>query len=299
MKTNNVKEKNLPMLLIAVVAALAVVGCVVLMFLNKRANDNLAAVEEMMAFEKEQLESEYQDLAIQYDGYQINLSNDSLMNLLDQEKQHVQDLLEELRITKATDARKIAALKKELATVRAVMVEYVHQIDSLSHQNKRLVAENQQVRQQYQEVAQQAQQLTQEKTALTEKVQRASMMEVSKVEVLMLNKRDRTTKLFGQLQKLQINFSVLKNITTAPGSKTVYLQIRQPNGEVLVKSIHNVFNYENKQIEYSLKKEFDYEGEEVAMTLYWTVEEVLEKGLYNADFFIDGNLVGSFPFALN
>jgi hypothetical protein len=32
--------------------------------------------------------------------------------------------------------------------------------------------------------------------------------------------------------------------------------------------------------------------------MYWNVEEVLQIGTYNADFFIDGNLVGSFPFRI-
>lgn len=292
-------EKNKGLVIGAmVVAIVAICACVWLALQTKQAKEDLAAAEEIMAFEKEQLESEYEDLAIQYDGYQINISNDSLAQLLSEEKQHVQDLLEELRITKATDARKIAALKKELATVRAVMVEYVHQIDSLNADNKRLTQENREVRQQYQNVTAQNQQLTQEKTALTEKVQRASMMEIGNFSVTTLNKRDRKTGLFGQIQKLQFDFHVMKNVTAEPGMKTVYMRLRQPNGEIMVKSARNVFTYENQSIEYSMKKEFEYAGEEVSEVLYWPVEEILEKGMYNADFFIDGNLVGSFPFTL-
>lgn len=292
-------EKSKGLMIGAMVAAVAAI-CVSVWFAlqAKQAKEDLAAAEEIMAFEKEQLESEYEDLAIQYDGYQINLSNDSLAQLLFEEKQHVQDLLEELRITKATDARKIAALKKELATVRAVMVEYVHQIDSLNADNKRLTKENREVRQQYQTVTAQNQQLTQEKTALTEKVQRASMMEVGDFSVTTLNKRDRKTGIFGQIQKLQFDFHILKNVTAEPGMKTVYMRLRQPNGEIMVKSARSVFTYENQSIEYSIKKEFEYAGEEVSEVLYWPVEEILEKGMYNADFFIDGNLVGSFPFTL-
>ena len=101
------------------------IGIILLFVQNTRQKGDIAAMEEMMTFEKEQLESEYEELAMQYDGYNINISNDSLVQELAQEKQRVQDLLEELRITKATDARKIAALKKELTTLRAVMRDYV------------------------------------------------------------------------------------------------------------------------------------------------------------------------------
>ena len=118
------------------------IGIILLFVQNTRQKGDIAAMEEMMTFEKEQLESEYEDLAMQYDGYNINISNDSLVQELAQEKQRVQDLLEELRITKATDARKIAALKKELTTLRAVMRDYVAQIDSLNRENQQIRQEN-------------------------------------------------------------------------------------------------------------------------------------------------------------
>ena len=252
-----------------------------------------------MEFEKEQLEDEYEELAIQFDGYQTtDIHNDSLVQLLSQEKQHVQDLLEELRITKVTNARRIAELKKELATVRQVMVTYVQQIDSLDRTNKALVKENQQVKQQYQAVARQAQQLEEERTQLAEVVTRASMLEISDFAVTFLNKRDRKTTIYAQILKLQFDYTIARNITNTPGMKTVYLRLTRPDGEVMQKSISDVFTFENSEIAYSVSKEFEYEGEAIAGTMYWTVEEILQKGIYNADFFIDGQLIGSFPFEL-
>ena len=283
-------------LLLAIIAVL-VIGIALLLVQNYRQQENIDAMAETMEFEKEQLEEEYEDLALQYDGYQINIKNDSLADLLAQEKQRVQDLREELRITKATDAKKINALKKELATIREVMVQYVHQIDSLDLQNKQLAQENREVREQFAAVQEENQSLNEEKTKLTEVVSRASMMEVAHFSCTTLNKRDRKTTIFSQIQKLQFDFSILKNITTQPGVKTVYLRLIAPDGEVMTKN-NATFEYENGQIEYSLRKDFEYAGEQVNEVLYWPVEEILQKGIYNADFFIDGNLVGSFPFQL-
>ena len=283
-------------LLLAIIAVL-VIGIALLLVQNYRQQENIDAMAETMEFEKEQLEEEYEDLALQYDGYQINIKNDSLADLLAQEKQRVQDLREELRITKATDAKKINALKKELATIREVMVQYVHQIDSLDRQNKQLAQENREVREQFAAVQEENQSLNEEKTKLTEVVSRASMMEVAQFSCTTLNKRDRKTTIFSQIQKLQFDFSILKNITTQPGIKTVYLRLIAPDGEVMTKN-NATFEYENGRIEYSLRKDFEYAGEQVNEVLYWPVEEILQKGIYNADFFIDGNLVGSFPFTL-
>ena len=193
------------------------IGIILLFVQNTRQKGDIAAMEEMMTFEKEQLESEYEDLAMQYDGYNINISNDSLVQELAQEKQRVQDLLEELRITKATDARKIAALKKELTTLRAVMRDYVAQIDSLNRENQQIRQENKEVRQQYQVAQAENETLTQEKSRLTEVVSRAAMMEVTGFKMTPLNKRDRATSRFNAIQKLQFDFTIAKNITTAPG----------------------------------------------------------------------------------
>lgn len=292
-------NKNKYIALIVGIVVLALCVCA-LVWMNLQQKTEIKEIVEQMEFEKEQLEEEYEELAIQFDGYQTpDIHNDSLVELLSQEKQRVQDLLEELRITKVTNARRIAELKKELATVRQVMVSYVHQIDSLDRTNKRLVKENQQVKQQYQEVARQAQQLEEERTQLAEVVSRASMLEISHFEMIALNKRDRKTTIYNQIQKLQFDYTIGRNITNKPGMKTLYMRITRPDGEVMQKSLNDVFRFENSEIDYSISKEFEYAGEEISGSLYWLVEEILQIGWYNADFFVDGELIGSFPFQIN
>ncbi len=291
------KNKYIALIIGLVVLALCVCA---LVWMNLQQKTEMKEMVELMEFEKEQLEDEYEELAIQFDGYQTpDIHNDSLVELLSQEKQRVQDLLEELRITKVTNARRIAELKKELATVRQVMVSYVHQIDSLDRTNKRLVAENQQVKQQYQEVARQAQQLEEERTQLAEVVSRASMLEITEFQMIPLNKRDRKTSIYNQIQKLQFDYTVGRNITNEPGMKTLYMRITRPDGEVMQKSLNDVFPFENSEIAYSVSKEFEYAGEEISGSLYWLVEEILQTGIYNADFFVDGELIGSFPFEIH
>ncbi len=299
MTENSTKKNTTKIVLISLVAALAIVS-LLLVWMNLQQKTEMKEMVEIMEFEKEQLEDEYEELAIQFDGYQSqDIHNDSLVQLLAKEQQRVQDLREELRITKVTNARRIAELKKELATVRQVMVSYVHQIDSLDRTNKRLVKENQQVKQQYQEVARQAQQLEEERTQLAEVVSRASMLEISSFQMTPLNKRDRKTTVYSQILKLQFDYTIARNITNTPGLKTLYLRVTRPDGEVMQKNVHDVFAFENSEIAYSVSKDFEYEGEEVSGAMYWLVEEILQVGIYNADFFVDGELIGSFPFEIH
>ena len=298
MTEKSTKKNTTKIVLIFLIVALAIVS-VLLVWMNLQQKTEMKEMVELMEFEKEQLEDEYEELAIQFDGYQTqDIHNDSLVELLSQEKQRVQDLLEELRITKVTNARRIAELKKELATVRQVMVSYVHQIDSLDRTNKRLVAENQQVKQQYQEAARQAKQLEKERTQLAEVVSRASMLEINHFQMTPLNKRDRKTSIYNQIQKLQFDYTVGRDITNKPGMKTLYMRITRPDGEVMQKSVDDVFRFENSDIAYSVSKDFEYAGEEISGSLYWLVEEILQIGWYNADFFVDGELIGSFPFQI-
>ena len=298
MNKKNTQKDPKRVIFIALIVALAGVSAY-LVWMNFQQKNEMKEMVELMEFEKEQLEDEYEELAIQFDGYQTpNLHNDSLVELLSQEKQRVQDLLEELRITKVTNARRIAELKKELATVRQVMVSYVHQIDSLDRANKQLAKENQQVKKQYQEVARQAQQLEEERTQLAEVVSRASMLEISHFQMTTLNKRDRKTSMYNQIQKLQFDYTIARNITNKPGMKTLYMRITRPDGEVMQKSVNDVFAFENSEIAYSVSKDFEYAGEEISSSLYWLVEEILQIGWYNADFFVDGELIGSFPFEI-
>ena len=294
------KDSKRVVLIILIVALVVLIGIsAFLVWTNQKQKTEFKEIVEMMEFEKEQLEDEYEEFAIQFDGYQTpEIHNDSLVELLSQEKQRVQDLLEELRITKATNARRIAELKKELATVREVMVSYVQQIDSLDRANKQLVQENQEVRQQYQVVVREAKQLAKERTQLAEVVSRASMLEITDFQMIPLNKRDRKTTIYNQIVKLQFDYTVGRNITNKPGMKMLYLRITRPDGEVMQKSINNVFQFENKNIAYSLAKEFEYAGEEISGSLYWHVDEILQIGFYNADFFVDGELIGSFPFEI-
>ena len=299
-ETTNKKNSKPTMLIILIITLVALLGVSAFLFwTNQKQKTEIKEIVEMMEFEKEQLEAEYEDFAVQFDGYQtITIHNDSLVALLTQEKQRVQDLLEELRITKATNARRIAELKKELATVREVMVSYVHQIDSLDRANKQLVQENQEVRQQYQVVVREAKQLAKERTQLAEVVSRASMLEIVDFQMIPLIKRDRKASIYSQILKLQVEYTVGRNVTNKPGMKMLYLRITRPDGEVMQKNINDVFKFENKRIAYSLAKEFEYAGEEISGSLYWLVEEILQIGIYNADFFVDGELIGSFPFEI-
>ena len=66
----------------------------------------------------------------------------------------------------------------------------------------------------------------------------------------------------------------------------------QPGGEPLTKGYSNTFKYENRDISYSMSRDFEFTGEEQSLTFYWDIEETLQKGCYRAYIFVDGNMIG-------
>ena len=131
--------------LIVVIAAL--LGGLAYLFMNLQEQRQVNAdMQELARLDKQEMENEYERFTLQYSEMKTKINNDSIIAQLTEEQMKTQRLLEELKKTKAEDAREITRLKKELATVRAVLRDYVIQIDSLNRQNERLQAENTQVK---------------------------------------------------------------------------------------------------------------------------------------------------------
>ena len=283
-----------------VIAFLAVAGIAVFYMLSwQKSQQNIEEMTQLLEIEKEEMENEYSGFAVQYDEMKVHISNDSLIRQLDREKQRTQQLLEELRQTKATNAAEITRLKKELTTVRAVMRTYVMQIDSLDQINKQLAKENTRVRQQYQEQTKVVQQLTVDKEKAEEKVALASQLDAAAITVTPHNKRGKEEHKVKNVTQFVVNFTIVKNITVQTGEKTVYLRITKPDGEPLVKDASNTFKYENVNLEYSAKKYIEYTGEQQEVTMYWDVEEYLSAGTYTAYLFVDGVMIGEQSVTLN
>jgi hypothetical protein len=283
-----------------VVLLLAAVAVAVFFALkSQKQNADMQMLTEMMDIEKQRLENEYSTYTYEFQDIAPTLTNDSLVKLVDEQKIKIQQLLNELRITKSTDTRRIQELKDELATVRKVMQYYVSQIDSLSIQNQRLINENIEVKQRYAETAQTVEQLSKEKENLSQVVTRAAIIEMSRFSFSALNERGRATKKLSQIANFQFDFTIAKNVTAEPGDKTLYLRIVRPDDMVLGKNASvDVFPFEGKMLKFSARKDFEYGNEAVNGAIYYKVDEMLPAGKYRAEFFLDGNRIGSYSFEI-
>lgn len=282
-------------ILVFIILLLAGVGILTYyLFEQKEQNKEMQALAEL---DKKEMENEYQRFANQYSEMKTQISNDSIIAQLTKEQERTQQLLNELRQVKSNDAREIARLKRELATVRAVLRSYVLEIDSLNRINQNLTAENTRIKGEYEAANRQIEGLSTEKQNLSEKVAIAAQLDAININMSLRDKRGRSTSKMKKAKTLQVDFSIAKNVTATNGMRTLYVRIVSPTGTVLGGA--GTFPYENKNLQASMKKTVEYGGTQTNVTTYWNIDQALVAGSYQVSIFAEGNMIGSRSFTFN
>lgn len=287
------KKILVPLLLVILALVAGVAYLYTSLAKEKQTNQDM---QELAALDKLEMENEYERFAMQYSEMKTKINNDSIIAQLTQEQMRTQELLEELKRVKSTDAREIARLKKELATMREVLRSYVLQVDSLNRLNENLKAENSRVKGELADRNSEIVGLQGEKASLSEKVAIAAQLDATGIQLRMLNKRSKEAKKIKDCKTIQVNFTIAKNVTASNGNRTLYVRLQTPNGDVL--NGGGSFEYENRTLEYSMRKTIEYNGEETAVVTYWNVNEFLSAGEYRVSVFADGNMIGTKTFVL-
>lgn len=293
------KKNNILLIVIGVVLALIAIAAAVLtyhQFYTKPLLQENEDLKELAELEKQEMESQYKDFDLQYEMLQSQLSNDSLIAQIENERRHTQQLLEELERTKATDATEIKRLKAEIASLREVLKSYIMQVDSLNRINQSLNEENTQIKEQITQANTQISNLSSERNELKDKVNIAAQLDATGFWVTPKNKKSKDAKKVKDVKKFAFGFTIVKNVTAQNGQRIVYARILKPDNSVM--GVKGTFAYENTQLEYTEKKYIDYTGEEEKVTMYSDVTEFLEAGTYKLFIFCDKQMIGQTSFTL-
>ena len=285
-------------IIVSSIVGLILIGAAAYLYLSlQKQKKEKADLEQLAAMDKREMENEYSQFALQYDELKRSIRNDSLMQRLTEEENKTKDLLAELRQTKSNDAAEISRLKRELATVRAVLRSYIIQVDSLNRLNENLTRENQQVKARYNEATSQISSLTSEKQNLSDQVAIASQLDATGVSLVPQNKRGKTAKKTKDIKQFVVNFTITKNITAKTGNRHIYVRVTQPNNSVVGQ--RGTTKFESSSVGYSAVKVIEYTGQETRQTVYIPVSEFLSAGTYHVYIITDGNLIGSGSLTLN
>lgn len=274
--------------LIYLFVALLVMGC------NSKIKDQEKELEELRQLaelDRQEMENQYAEYALQYDELKKGIQDDSLLQRLNEEQQRAEALAQQLKQLKASDAAEIRKLKEELATVRAVLRTYILQVDSLQRLNQTLTSERDEARAQVAQANSQISNLNTERANLTEKVAIAAQLDATGITLTPLKKSGKEARRTKDVTRFAISFSIAKNVTAQAGVRTVYVRLLKPGQTVMSPS--GSFSYENRTLECSAQRQVEYNGQATPVQIYIPVNEILQAGKYSLSIFADGQMIGS------
>jgi len=289
-KTDKDRRNNLIVIFLS-----AILVIVVILFFVQRSEHS--KIISSLNSEKESLQTELNEIMQSYDA--LKTDNDTLNSELFVARTRVKDLIVEIGQLKKASYSQISKYQDEVGSLRRIMRNYIVQVDSLNRRNQQLLAENEQVKQNYMEVESQNKTLQEEKDQLSQRVERAAQLEALSLTVTGVNKKGSSINNREKAEKLVVSFTLSKNVTAKRGNKNIYVRILRPDQILLTKSNKDLFQFEDLRIPYSAMREVTYEGNELAVNVFWDNqgEEPFMPGVYTIDVFADGNNIGTTSFS--
>jgi len=290
-KINNNNKVNPVFYIILGVLFILLVIIAVMYFDQRRKTDKIIAQMTQTTIEKENLTHELDGLLVEYES--IKTDNDSLNVQMKIEQEKIKQMLEEVKLVKATNVSLIAKYKKELSTLRKIMRGYIVQIDSLNTLNIQLMDENVKVKNQYNQVQTEYESLSEKTDLLSDKVQIASVIQTENLEFVAINKNSKPVTKAKKVKKFKVCMTLDENPIAKPGLRDVYVRISNPEELVLASSSEDLFNYNNEQIVYSAMRQVDYQNVDLDLCIYWDNNQDLLSGIYLIDVFTGGVQIGT------
>lgn len=261
----------------------------------RNANEELKLENEQL-----QLSNELEAVNAEYQQYEIaaqKLANDSIFAKYTAAKERVAALTAELKSEKVKSKARIKELQGEISTLRSLLRHYVSQIDSLSRENAGLKAENQEIKNENQQLSSTLRQESARAEGLQQRMTLAEKLNVTGVHLTALKKNGKVEKNVTKAKQLKVTFTIPQNNSTPSGTKTIFLRLVNPEGQLLGAGPR--FPFEGAQLASTARKTVEYAGDEISgVTIYWDVNTALTPGEYTVELFTDGYRLASRRFSL-
>lgn len=239
--------------------------------------------------EKDELTGQMQQLRAEYDS--LSTSNDTLNAQLNIEKERVDILIEKVKETEATNRARIRQYEKELGTLRTIMRNYIHQIDSLNTLNVALRKDAATAREEARSKQKQYEDLRSTTDEYARKVEKGSVVKGRSFSLVGITEAGKDTDRSSRVVKLKTCLHLIENTIAATGPRKVYIRVKGPDGILLTNANQGVFHYEGEQLIYSAMREVDYQGQEVEICIYFA-DASFAKGVYSVEIFTDQTKLG-------
>lgn len=186
-------------------------------------------------------------------------------------------------------------IQRKLDYLRGITQDYVAQIDKLLKENENLKSEIRGIQDNLKSEQEKSQTLAKDKENLKEQLNSAAVLSAYSISATGIRykqggKKEEIVDRAKKVEKIKITFTLGKNPLVEQGLKTVYVRIARPDNAIL--NDGSSFDFEGKQIMYSLKETVYYKGSPMNVTLYYQGSDRIVAGNYNIAIFSDGKEIG-------
>lgn len=285
--------------------------------LNTKYEKNIAEMEEEITelsnmmkqnglgdLMEEDIKMSLQNLLDDYNS--VNTNNQELNDSISNQKERIVFLLEELESSenkRKYTAHELFKMKKEAETLRKVMKDYVHRVDSLNTLNQKLTYEIEQKDLTITEISEERDNLKSETQELSEQVELGGKLQILNLKSDAINVKrsgsfDETTR-SRRADQVRACFTVVGNRIAKTGSKTFYMRVISPDKKVLTSPASKTISVSGQDIETSVSRSVDYQGNNVDLCIFYEKQvDQLADGTYIVEIYSEGILVGKSSFAL-
>ena len=184
--------------------------------------------------------------------------------------------------------------KKKIVALKDISKRYLANIDSLLVLNEVLVLEKDSVVKVNKDINWKNYKLNKQNKKLEEKVSKGSVLEVFGVEVETIRYRstgrELVTKFAKKVQKIRTCFSISANLISDAEIKTIYLQIVDGDGELVLGTDTLITIVADSSYSCTSSAEFEYNNIEMTHCFEWERVQVLSPGMYRVNLIFEGSI---------
>ncbi len=188
----------------------------------------------------------------------------------------------------------LSEARRKIAALKDISKRYLANIDSLLMMNEVLVSEKDSVVKVNKDINWKNYKLNKQNKKLEEKVSKGSVLEVFDIEIETIRYRstgrELATKYAKKVQKIRTCFSVSANQISDAEIKTVYMQIIDKDGELILGAEKWLTEVSDSSVNCTNAADFNYNNIEMTHCFEWERVQVLLPGTYQINLIIEGNI---------
>ena len=267
-----------------IAAAVLLLGALVYIWSSK------SALVKELNVEKEELTEQMIALKGDYDS--LSSDYESINSQLDSSKEEVNQLIERIKKTEATNRAQMRKYEKELGTLRSIMRNYIVQIDSLNTLNHKLTADAAAARREAAASRAENEELKGKVDNLSGQVAAGSVIKSRGLSIAAYNSSDKVTDRSSRVVRLLTTLSLVENDLAPKGPVRVYIRVKDPEGVLLTNSTQTSFVFGGQSMVAFASREVDYQGKEVELSIYLNEIPSYAPGIYTVEAYTTQALLG-------